>query len=222
MRTRTRKPKLKSVRLTVEWGYESHGITISARNWSKIRRNLPVCLRGESYYYEGERFSCHWEFNGRDEPGSLVVGYGDDGAEGYVGEWKDAEIMEVHEAPPKPAEVTKPFEDIEEARRAYTDAAAFRTALVDAVHSESGLFDDLEPVDLLRACGASPGSDDEFCIYQSPTDRAAFRRGDDFGWGFQYTYRIPGRSRRSVRFKTVHGPGGALESCEGPYRVGQR
>lgn len=108
MRTRTRKPKLKSVRLTVEWGYESHGITISARNWSKIRRNLPVCLRGESYYYEGERFSCHWEFNGRDEPGSLVVGYGDDGAEGYVGEWKDAEIMEVHEAPPKPAEVTSP------------------------------------------------------------------------------------------------------------------
>ena len=32
--------------------------------------------------------------NGRGEPGSLIVSYGNDGGEGYVGTWADVDITE--------------------------------------------------------------------------------------------------------------------------------
>ena len=41
--------------------------------------------------------------------------------------------------------------------------------------------------------------------------------GRETGWGFRYTYRIQGMARKSVRFQSVHGDGGVMESCEGPY-----
>jgi hypothetical protein len=111
----------------------------------------------------------------------------------------------------------KPFETIEEAKAAYPTPRAFREALVEDVHRGLGRFDDLEAVDLLRACGASPGDMDDFCISQVSTNPAAMRAGHEWGWGFKYTYRIEGRGRRTVRFQTVHGDGGVMESCEGPY-----
>jgi hypothetical protein len=211
------KAKLKSVTLGVQWGYAHHSIDISARNWSRIKRLLPVTLRGETYYYEGARFNCYWDFNGRGKPGSLIVGYGNDGAEGYVGTWTGLKAEENYEALSTPTAPQPAFANLAEARQAFPDPAAFRAALVDDAHSSGGRFDKIEAIDLLKACGVEAGEMNEFCIKQVPTDRAAFRRGDDFGWGFRYTYRIPGNKRRGVRFVTEHGDGGRLESCDGPY-----
>jgi hypothetical protein len=92
--------RLKSVTLSVEWGYETHSVTIGPRNWQKIQAGKAWGTSGETYDYEGESFSCYWDFNGRSGPGSLLVGYGNDGGEGYVGDWADADITE-HYHPPK-------------------------------------------------------------------------------------------------------------------------
>ncbi len=86
--------KLKSVTLMVEWGYEIHSITIGPRNWKKIQEGKEWGTGGETYYYEGERFSCYWDFNCRGEPGSLIVSYGNDGGEGYCGKWASVDITE--------------------------------------------------------------------------------------------------------------------------------
>jgi len=86
--------KIKSVTLSVEWGYDTHSVTIGPRNWQKIQAGKAWGARGETYYYEGERFSCYWDFNGRGEPGSLIVSYGNDGGEGYCGDWEDADVTE--------------------------------------------------------------------------------------------------------------------------------
>ena len=86
--------KLKSVTLSVEWGYEIHCLTIGPRNWAKIQAGKPWGTGGETYYYEGERFSCYWDFNANGNPDSLVVYYGNDGGEGFTGSWSEADIQE--------------------------------------------------------------------------------------------------------------------------------
>lgn len=92
-------PKLKSVTLMVEWGYEIHSVTIGPRNWQKIQAGKAWGTNGETYDYEGERFTCYWDFNCRGGPGSLLVGYGNDGGEGYVGKWADVDITEEYHSP---------------------------------------------------------------------------------------------------------------------------
>jgi len=87
-------PKLKSVTLSVEWGYDTHSLTIGPRNWQKIKAGKEWGTPGETYDYEGERFGCYWSFNSRGKPGSLIVSYGNDGGEGYDGDWADADITE--------------------------------------------------------------------------------------------------------------------------------
>jgi hypothetical protein len=109
------------------------------------------------------------------------------------------------------------FETIEQAKAVYPTPQAFREALVEDVHKGHGRFEDLEAVDLLRACGASPGDMDGFCISQVSTNPAAMRAGHEWGWGFKYTYRIEGKGRRTVRFQTVHEDGGVMDCCDGPY-----
>jgi hypothetical protein len=86
--------KLKSVTLTVEWGYELHSITIGPRVWQKIQAGKPWGTRGETYDYEGERFGCYWDFNANGNPDSLVVHYGNDGGEGFTGGWSEADVQE--------------------------------------------------------------------------------------------------------------------------------
>jgi hypothetical protein len=87
-------PKLKSVTLFVEWGYENHELKVSARRWKKIQAGENLGIQGEDYVYEGEKFECYWEFNGNDGPGSLIISYSDSGysdsGDGYVGTWDDA------------------------------------------------------------------------------------------------------------------------------------
>ena len=110
----------------------------------------------------------------------------------------------------------KPFENLVEAISEFPSLAAFRAALVDDVHFNRGRFSHLSPKELLGACGVEIGSMDDFCISQVPSDRGAFKNSDS-GWSFIYTYRIPGKNRRTIRFQSEHGDGGVCDCCDGPY-----
>jgi hypothetical protein len=112
--------------------------------------------------------------------------------------------------------MSKAFETIDQAKAEFPSPEKFRVALVDDVHFRGHRFDALAPRDLLEACGVSVGSMDAFCLSQVPSDRRKFLASDS-GWRFIYTYRIPGRNRRTVRFKSEHGDGGACDACTGPY-----
>lgn len=108
------------------------------------------------------------------------------------------------------------FKSIEEAQTAFPDQQQFRLALVDDVHDKTELFSLIPSRDLLEACGVEAGDMDDFCISQVPSNRAAMNRGDDFGWYFIYTYKIEGKKRRKIYFKTEHGCGGRFQGCDGP------
>ena len=110
----------------------------------------------------------------------------------------------------------KPFEKIAEAISEFSSPADFRCALVDDVHFQRRRFSRLSPQELLEACGVEIGNIDEFCLSQVPSDRVAFKNSDS-GWSFIYTYRIQGKNRRTIRFRSKHGDGGLCDSCVGPY-----
>src|SRR4051794_23537499 len=81
-------------RISVEWGYEIHSITLTARNWARVKAGKPLRIRGKGYWYDGEFFWDYWDFDGG-YVGRLIVGYhrgtewwGD----GWTGKLKDAEI----------------------------------------------------------------------------------------------------------------------------------
>jgi hypothetical protein len=94
---------------------------------------------------------------------------------------------------------------------------ALRFALVADYHANEGRFSKISTLELMQACGIDVGNIDEFCLSQVPTDRRAMLAGMETGWGFRYTYRIQGKSRKAVRFQSVHDDCGVMESCEGPY-----
>lgn len=77
------------VRIGAEWGYDMHEISIPFERWLRI-----VC--GESwslsqpYWYEGQRFTGVWSFDGF---GELEVSYDDDGV-GWAGELSGLHILE--------------------------------------------------------------------------------------------------------------------------------
>ena len=83
--------------ITVEWGYEPHSITLTARNWAAVQAGKPHRQRGKGYHYEGQFFWDYWSFEGG-LGGALEVGYGNDGAEGFAGRLADAQIQEHTEA----------------------------------------------------------------------------------------------------------------------------
>ncbi len=116
----------------------------------------------------------------------------------------------------------KLFATLAEAKAVFVTAEAFRHAVVADFHAGEGRFDRLPTRELMEACGIEVGNIDEFCLSQVATDRRAYLAGHDVGWSFRYTYRIKGRSRKVVRFQSVHGPGGVMESCEGPYVLERR
>jgi hypothetical protein len=61
-------------RISVEWGYEIHSITLTARNWSRVKAGKPLRIRGQGYWYDGEHFWDYWAFAGGME-GRLIVSY---------------------------------------------------------------------------------------------------------------------------------------------------
>lgn len=85
--------------ISVEWGDELHSITLTPRNWEKIKKGGPLTIRGKGFYDEGRFFWDYWEFGGGIS-GNLCVRYGsypNDGShdgEGYVGHLHDATIQE--------------------------------------------------------------------------------------------------------------------------------
>jgi hypothetical protein len=81
-------------RIIVEWGYECHAITLTARNWARIKAGKPLRIRGEGYWYEGDHFWDYWSFAGGLD-GRLVVSYHSGTeweADGWIGTLGDAEI----------------------------------------------------------------------------------------------------------------------------------
>ena len=116
----------------------------------------------------------------------------------------------------KPKVISKAFDTIDEAQAAFPTPEQFRIALVDEVHFGGRRFVGLKARDLMDACGIRIGDVDEFCLSQVPSNWRKFRAGDT-GWSFIYTYRILGKNRCTVRFKSEHGDGGVCDSCIGPY-----
>jgi len=82
-----------SATITVEWGNESHSITLTPRNWAKVRSGAPHRQRGKGYYCGPEFFWDYWEFSGGMD-GDLTVDYGNDGGQGFVGKLRTAAIQE--------------------------------------------------------------------------------------------------------------------------------
>jgi hypothetical protein len=80
--------------ISVEWGYEQHSITLTPRNWAKVKSGKELFIRGKGYRYEVEFFWDYWHFAGGME-GKLEVWYGDDGGLGFDGQLRDADIMEL-------------------------------------------------------------------------------------------------------------------------------
>jgi hypothetical protein len=77
------------ITLRVEWGYESHESKVSQAEWEEICSGKKVVLNGPGYYYEGEHFQDTWVFNSHPVH-TLIVEYGEDGAQGFVGRIEDA------------------------------------------------------------------------------------------------------------------------------------
>lgn len=77
------------VTIGAEWGYDMHELDFPLEHWIRI-------LRGESwvidkpYWYEGERFTGTWSFDG---DGQLEVTY-DDGGVGWQGHLTGLEVIE--------------------------------------------------------------------------------------------------------------------------------
>ena len=70
------------VSVGVEWGYEFHSVTLSAKRWSAIKDGAEDVAISKGAY-EATTFQITWHFN-CDERGAVVVSYGDDGAEGFI------------------------------------------------------------------------------------------------------------------------------------------
>ena len=91
-----KKEKLTKATISVEWGYEDHSITLTAKNWAKIKAGKSHSQRGSGYNYEETFFWDYWSFGGGLE-GELKVMYSSkdgDGGTGFDGTLSDAEIRE--------------------------------------------------------------------------------------------------------------------------------
>jgi hypothetical protein len=64
-------------RLSVEWGYGTHEIVVTPRNWSQIKRGRSLRIRTTGYSEEGFQWE-YWSFDGGLD-GRLLVEYGDEG-----------------------------------------------------------------------------------------------------------------------------------------------
>jgi hypothetical protein len=89
-----RKAKLgHAATIMVEWGYETHELTLTPEQWSSVMAGQWLGVEGPGYFYEGKHFSDSWSFDGGYQ-GGLVVSYGNDGAEGVSCRLCDAVITE--------------------------------------------------------------------------------------------------------------------------------
>jgi hypothetical protein len=88
------------MKITVEWGYEEHSITLTPSDWAKVISGEELVICGDGYDYEGEVFDDFWHFTGGLE-GDLIVTYsnaGDDSGTGFDGKLRDAHITDPNES----------------------------------------------------------------------------------------------------------------------------
>jgi len=72
-----------------EWGYDMHELTLPFERWVRILRGESWSIE-EPYWYEGQRFTGEWSFDGT---GGLVVGY-DDGGVGWDGRLDGLDLID--------------------------------------------------------------------------------------------------------------------------------
>jgi len=87
-----RQRSLRSIgRVTIgaEWGYDMHELTLPFERWVRILRGDGWPTE-EPYWYEGQRFTGEWCFDGA---GGLLVGY-DDGGVGREGRLDGLDVIE--------------------------------------------------------------------------------------------------------------------------------
>ena len=80
-------------RITVNYGYDIHSVTVTAKIVDQIQRGEAVTVRGKGFYIEGEKTKDIWSFNCTG-PNALEV-EGEDGYQIFVGEVTSATITEV-------------------------------------------------------------------------------------------------------------------------------
>jgi hypothetical protein len=79
--------------IMVEWGYETHSVTLTPTQWESVMSGHSLGVEGPGYFYDGEHFQDYWSFAGGYR-GTLEVSYGDDGAVGVDCRLCDANIAE--------------------------------------------------------------------------------------------------------------------------------
>lgn len=82
-----------SAKISVEWGYLTHTIILTPRNWARVKRGHRLTIRSRGFSEEGFQWE-YWGFSGGLE-GDLIVGYGNDGGTGFIGKLSDAHIEEI-------------------------------------------------------------------------------------------------------------------------------
>jgi hypothetical protein len=86
-----RRQKQVAATVVVEWYYECHEIQLTPRRWKQVLAGRPVSVRGPGFYSDGEFFWDYWWFN-YEKNGSLIVTYGGDGGQAWVGDLESATI----------------------------------------------------------------------------------------------------------------------------------
>lgn len=83
-------PKPRGVTLSVEWGYETHSVRITAATWADIQRGERRSLTSTGHY-EGTKFEIRWSIHKGQQP-EVDCSYGEDGADGYIGSLAGATV----------------------------------------------------------------------------------------------------------------------------------
>ena len=84
-----KKSKKDGMTLRVQWGSEIHELEVTQTEWEDICAGKKLRIDGPGYYYDGEHFQDTWLFNSHPVD-TLIVEYGEDGAQGFVGTIDDA------------------------------------------------------------------------------------------------------------------------------------
>lgn len=80
-----------SKKLTVFWADEAVSVSIelTEAEWHDANSKKPFSKLGDGYYYEDDFLQDRWVFNTYPDA-TLVVEYGDEGRQGFVGDIEDA------------------------------------------------------------------------------------------------------------------------------------
>lgn len=78
------------IRVTVDYGYDLHSITIEDAVFARIQAGQPVVVEGQGFPVEGVTEQDHWAFN-CGAVGALHV-MTDEGREVFAGDIRDVEV----------------------------------------------------------------------------------------------------------------------------------